>query len=756
MIRILILAFVLSFCCFVNAQTTQPLNLAPNSNLEAINEMKLPDAWRTITTWGPKGKFASDDTEHHSGRRSARISAEQNAQNYIATEMIPVSPGDVFYCSGWVKTKDMNLGENGKVQIQGVLAREDGNDNGVTIANLQLDKAGSSEWTHLEGNFKIPAQTTKAWVRFGMHDATGTIWWDDVEIHPHYLVAARIDVKAQRIERSNGGIPITLINRDGRHGNVRLEAALGKQTGNTTISLDGKPTQTAIVPIEIDRSGTLDCTVTVLSSDQRELFKQKRKVSIPQPVTALPPIPTHWAKEDGPPQISGEVDLSLADAKREGAKLTVQLLDSKAKPHGTWKSDSSLKDGWNHWDMKLPQLPLGEYRIVATLAPKSGEAITDEQTWHVISRADSKVIVNSKGYLEYKGKPIFPLGIFNGGGRMKELADCGMTITHAYNAMGVVLGEPSPDLRPQQVLDETQKAGMMCLFLVPRDFVFHRDWENVRRRIRMFRNHPALLAWDEEEGLARGDMKPDDLKTLVQIIREEDPNHPIMIGDPRDGIRKVTDRSNFFPIDQMDLGMWWWYPLPLGGGKPSALDGEEAAHGKEMVPPSFLTLRNTDKPIWVGVQSYKKPQPWARFPTPVEYRAQAYLSMIHGAKGVMWYGGGVEGGIYGDLQEGHWDDLKKLAKELKEMSPVFMAETIDAPKFSPPDALMSVMLKKLPDRQILLAANRSGSAVDVTFGDLKTGQAKVLYEDRALKLRGGSLGDHFEPYAVHIYELSSR
>jgi hypothetical protein len=289
---------------------------------------------------------------------------------------------------------------------------------------------------------------------------------------------------------------------------------------------------------------------------------------------------------------------------------------------------------------------------------------------------------------------------------------------------------------------------------VPRQYVFHHDWENVHRRIRMFKNHPALLAWDEEEGIARGDMSRDDLKTLVAMIREEDPYHPIMIGDSRDGIRKVVDRSNFFPIDQMDLGMWWWYPLPLGGGKPSALNGEEAAKGLELVPPSFLTQRNTDKPIWVGVQAYKKPADWARYPTPIEYRAQAYLSMIHCAKGVMWYGGGVEGGIYGNLQAGHWDDLKKVAKEMSDMAPVFMAPTLDAPRFTPEAAPISVMLKRLPDRTVMLACNRGSTPVDVVFDVANSTQARVLNENRAVPLRDGKLKDHFDPYVVHVYDLN--
>ena len=519
-----------------------------------------------------------------------------------------------------------------------------------------------------------------------MRDASGTVWWDDLQVQPKFPVAARIDTKAQQISPASGGIPVTIINRDKQSGQVKLVATLGKTTGSTNAILNGDPETQAIVPIQFDQTGVMDCTVSVIDAANHELFKQKRKVNIPAPLTVLPPVPTHWAVEDGPANISGEIDLRVNDQMRQGASLTLDLRNTSGSTIKSWKSTGELKDGWNHWEMSVGscadrRLHTGRETDFA-LRPADHRRTTMAR--HPPRRR--KVVLNDNGYLEYKGKPILPLGIFNGGGHIKEMAECGMTVTHAYNAMDVVAGEPPQDNRPLEFLDQTQQAGLMCLCLVPRQFVFKGDWDAVRRRIRMFKNHPALLAWDEEEGLARGDMKPADLVKLVQIIREEDPNHPIMIGDPRDAVRRVTDRSNFFPIDQMDLGMWWWYPLPLGGENQARLDGEEAAKGLELAPPSFLTERNTNKPIWVGVQSYKKPASWGRYPTPVEYRAQAYISMICGAKGLMWYGGGVEGGVYGNLKDGHWDDLKALAKELHEMAPVFMEPTGEAPKFTPENA----------------------------------------------------------------------
>src|SRR3954469_16735782 len=106
MIRHAILFCIALVCFNLHAQTTQPLNLVTNESFETVGDNDLPKDWRTITTWGTKGKFASDNQEHHSGQRSVRIISEEGSQNYVASDVIPVSPGDTFFCSGWVKAKD--------------------------------------------------------------------------------------------------------------------------------------------------------------------------------------------------------------------------------------------------------------------------------------------------------------------------------------------------------------------------------------------------------------------------------------------------------------------------------------------------------------------------------------------------------------------------------------------------------------------------------------------------------------------------
>ena len=294
-------------------------------------------------------------------------------------------------------------------------------------------------------------------------------------------------MKGAQLLPDAGGVPVTVINRGGTRSNVQIKAKLGSDSGSTRLALNGDVTQSLVVPLEMSDPGLLDCVVTLLDADNKPTFTQKRKVTVPPPMSLMPPIPTHGVIEDGPVDVSGDVELATTDEQRQGAAVAVQLLDANNRAIASWKSNTPLTNGFNHWEIKAAALPVGDYRIAAEFQPRSGKPLTDQQAWHVIHRDDAKVTLNKDGYLEYKGKPIYPLGIFNGNGKMKEMADAGFTVSHAYNAVDVVHGELPPDLKAQEFLDNTEKAGMKRPFLVPRGFLFHGDWDLVRRRIRMFK-----------------------------------------------------------------------------------------------------------------------------------------------------------------------------------------------------------------------------------------------------------------------------
>ena len=60
-------------------------------------------------------------------------------------------------------------------------------------------------------------------------------------------------------------------------------------------------------------------------------------------------------------------------------------------------------------------------------------------------------------------------------------------------------------------------------------------------------------------------------------------------------------------------------------------------------------------------------------------------------------------------------------------------------------------------RDVLLTVNRGLEPIDVEFQlDRSNGVARVLSEDRQVKLESSNLRDHFEPLATHIFELPAK
>jgi hypothetical protein len=353
----------------------------------------------------------------------------------------------------------------------------------------------------------------------------------------------------------------------------------------------------------------------------------------------------------------------------------------------------------------VPGAGPGAYRVLVSVEGEAKAELAVEQPWQVVGRARSRVTLDAAGFPLVEGRAWFPLGMFNNTAKLEESAAAGFNVVHMYNAARVEPGSRPDDQRLKNELDRAERLGMRCLVLVPMEFAEAGQWAEFTRRIRMFRNHPALLAWDEEEGLARGNLQWAELQRIRRILQEEDPHHPFMVGDARDVIGRITDRSRMFPEELMDLGMWWWYPFPLKARAADALEGTEAG-GPVLEPPTFLTQRQTSKPIWVGVQSYRKPGAAERYPTRAEYRAQAYLALLSGAKGLMWYGGSVTGGLFQNPREGHWAELRELVREVSGLAQLLRTPARPGPELIPATAHVSAGWREADGRGVLMVVNR--------------------------------------------------
>ncbi len=266
-----------------------------------------------------------------------------------------------------------------------------------------------------------------------------------------------------------------------------------------------------------------------------------------------------------------------------------------------------------------------------------------------------------------------------------------------------------------------------------------------------------------EERVARGEAPLSHIAALYSLVHKLDPEHPLVLGDTRDVIKKLlTDRRDFFPDACMDAGIWWWYPIPLHAPDGNGLDGRERPTGL-LEPPSWLTTTLSKKPLWIAIQSYQHPRKDARFPTPAEYRCMAYLSIINGVKALWFYTGsgqrdwqGRPAGLLNKPVEGHWDYVQKLVGEIREFSPVIMAKTCgEKPTLSPPDAPVEFTTRELDGTMYLISANKSDRPQTVRFTSSawRAKHAQVLYETLPAAMDGALLKGEFTPFGVHVYRI---
>jgi Uri superfamily endonuclease len=444
-------------------------------------------------------------------------------------------------------------------------------------------------------------------------------------------------------------------------------------------------------------------------------------------------------------------------------QLATSLRDASGKEIAQSTIDASRGE-FVGTKLRVPTTAEAFYTISVRLLARNGAEVDSGETdVHVHPSADSIVTTQPNGFLRVAGQPEFPIGMYSCS-HYDEMAPAGFSATHSYS---ITLGDAADpindhDVDVKRLLDLNAKYHMRMMVELPRHAIEKARWAQVRRRIETFRNHPGLLCWGSEERVARGEAPLKNIVALYKLVHDLDPNHPLILGDTRDVIQHLmVDRRNFFPNQAMDAGIWWWYPIPLDGADGEPLNGQEKP-AKLLEAPAWLTTTTSKKPLWIAIQSYQHPKKDARFPTPAEYRCMAYLSIINGVRGLWFYTGSGQKDFYGrpagllnKPEEGHWDYVKKLVRELQELSPVIMSPNVSGIFQSPANPAIEFSTHDLDHKLYLFAANKSSQMQTAHFTSAKFAEkrARVLYEDHTATINGTSLTDTFEPFGVHVYAI---
>jgi len=260
----------------------------------------------------------------------------------------------------------------------------------------------------------------------------------------------------------------------------------------------------------------------------------------------------------------------------------------------------------------------------------------------------------------------------------------------------------------------------------------------------------ARYLWDEP---CQNNVSPRQVFEAHKEEKKGDPYHPtaVVIYRP-ENFSAYASVSDIFMTDP--------YPIPH---RPMSVVSESVRAARKAV--------RDRKPVWAVIQAFNwadssqeaRRTGWARWPTFQEERCMAYLAAINGAKGILFFkycGNGKHDPL-------NWRALKRVAAEMKKLSPILLGRTLAIPVSVDAEAApgtgeakgrIEFAVKSDGKRTYLIAANNWPGTRQATFSfERRLGPfAMVPLEGRRIGTDRQSFSDTFEPYGVHVYELSFR
>ena len=400
-----------------------------------------------------------------------------------------------------------------------------------------------------------------------------------------------------------------------------------------------------------------------------------------------------------------------------GGKVTMELIHEKKGII----SEQEVVPGDNV-QFVLKGLPDGFYTVKATFpVPESEDVITEAKYYKgtLPRHPRAKRIRSDRTVTDANGKPFFPIGTYGAPPEeYDKLRDVGFNF---------VVGSVAS-------LDEAQKAGLLVAV-----HINGHDIQAARDTILKYKDHPAVLCWMmyDEPGYNRADMMH--IYDLYNAVYEADPVHPsyLVITNPK--VYETFGRMcDVLAVDT--------YPIPNGiitdVGDNIALAYKQIAG---------------DQPVWHCGQLFHWPE--ARYPTPQEHRFMTYITLIEGAKGMLWYTYKGYGHYLPEDAPDLWKAHTGILDELHELAPLFLSpgfgKNITTTDNNPD---IRAIIKKGPTGTFLIAANRSKTKTckaEFAPGSNWNGTVPVYHENRTVKVNNGKFTDAFEPLAVHIYKLGN-
>jgi hypothetical protein len=399
-------------------------------------------------------------------------------------------------------------------------------------------------------------------------------------------------------------------------------------------------------------------------------------------------------------------------------------------------------------------LAAGDYRIRADLLDAAGQPVAGKDLEFSVLRqpgAARRVDIDAQNFLRVNGKRCFPVGSYASPGSEKgvrDLAAAGFTLIQS----GAL--PPAP---MQVLLDKAQQYGLMVWVSLGATLDFSKDAEKKRQELEPLvaavGNHPALLLWESIDEPAWGSQSAEGLYAGYKFLRALDQNHPIWTNHaPRNLISTLAYFNRATDLAGCDI-----YPVPEPQSHSNLPNRTLHVTGDET--DKSVASVNGDKPVimvlqgfgWAELGGMRGAKNGAILPTFAESRFMAYDAILHGARGINYWGT-----AYTEKPSRFYNELCALVSELAALEPVLTADIVTGKRAGSvvsADAAVQMMRRSVGGKTFVIAINTRNEERQAEFSvpKLAAKELRVLFEGRAVPAPRGRFSDAFGPYATHIY-----
>jgi hypothetical protein len=406
--------------------------------------------------------------------------------------------------------------------------------------------------------------------------------------------------------------------------------------------------------------------------------------------------------------------------------------------------------------------------VVATAVPMFKQA---DRLEVVTFRADHTFLVN--------GRPFFPLGLYY---CAEEFEDPSGKLLEEFKAYGFNTagfyryGTPSW----REELDRAHRLGLKVWVRGHNGFAL--DTPTAEKaaldQVRNLREHPALLAWEFEDEPLYNKVSIAAARKGHELVKREDPHHPLLTVEWPGAVHRLAEWKGLGDVFAVDL-----YPIPRSRGY-GRLPNKDITQMRDYL--AALRTAHGEKPFLLVLQAWawEPLKDGAKgYPTPHESRFMAYQAVIHGAKGLFYYGQlhctrpnpaaalasaskdpqvqQTEFARCQELNRKFWIANRPLFRELNQATVIFLLEDAAASRTltaSPTVPALEGRTKQQGAHLYHLVVNASDQPQRVTYRlppNVQAATIHVLFEGRTLPVVNGTFTDAFRPYDVHVYATTS-